>query len=241
MEFTYKEYEKLIGVLKKSGYTICGYENYLLYEKPVILRHDVDMSIEKAFEMALIEYGMGVKSTYYVLISSDFYNVYSKYNIERLRKMQLMGHTIGLHFDEERWEDNILKAIEKEVDILEKMLEKEVVSVSMHRPSDITLKSNYEIKAGRVINSYSKTFFEEFKYVSDSRRNWREDIFKIIESGQYNRLHILTHPMWYAQNEKGAKETLSEFCKNKVYECYDILDANIRDLSQILQKEELER
>ena len=40
MEFTYKEYEKLIGVLKKSGYTICGYENYLLYEKPVILRHD---------------------------------------------------------------------------------------------------------------------------------------------------------------------------------------------------------
>ena len=48
-----------------------------------------------------------------------------------------------------------------------------------------------------MINSYGQTFFHDFKYLSDSRRRWREPVEEIIRSGTYDRLHILTHAFWY--------------------------------------------
>ena len=36
-----------------------------------------------------------------------------------------------------------------------------------------------------MINGYGKVYFKEFKYLSDSRRWWREPVEEIIESGQY--------------------------------------------------------
>lgn len=241
MNFTYNAYEQLIDSLKRNEYAFCDYHNYSQFKKAVILRHDIDMDIKKAVELARIEYNMDIKSTYYVLISSDFYNAFSKKNISFLKCIRSMGHDIGLHFDEEKYEDGIsvLDAIEREINILELFLECKVSSVSMHRPSKKTLSSDYLICSGNVINSYGKEFFENFKYVSDSRRNWREDVISIVESGQYNRLHILTHPIWYSHSEKSAKEVLRDLCNQKIFQCYDSLDNNIRDLGSILTKEDL--
>ena len=44
----------------------------------MISRHDIDYSIEKAVELAALEAEENVKSTYFVLLSSEFYNLAAK-------------------------------------------------------------------------------------------------------------------------------------------------------------------
>lgn len=121
MEFTFEAYKHLIKSLSETGYTITGYDNYEGYEKVAILRHDIDMDIHKALEMARLEFELGVRSTYYVLLSSDLYNALSKNSIAYLKEILSLGHSVGLHFDEKKYEatDNLVEKIEQEIDILE--------------------------------------------------------------------------------------------------------------------------
>lgn len=241
MLFSYPAYVELLKLLQENHYTFCNYLNYSACEKPVILRHDIDVDIRKAVEMARLEYEQGVSSTYYVLITSDFYNPFSKSNAKLLASIMDMGHDVGLHFDEEKYDENedVLSAIENEVELLERYLGRKVTSVSMHRPSAQTLAADYRICGGNVVNSYGTEFFKNFKYLSDSRRCWREDVTAAVCSGQYRKLHILTHPVWYSKEERSAKDVLRSFCREKKTACYETLKDNIRDLEEILSSEEL--
>lgn len=241
MDFTYEAYIAMLKKLKDNGYHVVDYHNYKRYEKVAILRHDVDMSLEKAVEMAYLEKKYGVKSTYYILISSEFYNIHSKRAIMCIKEIMKCGHSIGLHFDEERYSfsGNLIECMEKELSILELGIGEPVKSLSMHRPSSKTLESDYVIKDGTVVNSYSKEFFSNFKYVSDSRKHWREDVISIIESSEYKRLHILTHPIWYENEAKAMGDQLKRFCKQAEKERYDALRDNIRDLEKIFIYEEV--
>ena len=240
MKFTYEAYEDMINLLRQNDYQVVNYYNYENVNKCVILRHDVDMSLEKAVEMAHLEKKLGVCSTYYVLISSEFYNIYSKRSARCLDEIMQCGHDIGLHFDEERYgkKSDIVKHMEQEVDLLGMCLNREVKSISMHRPSKETLEANYVIRGGKILNSYGKEFFTYFKYVSDSRKQWREDVFHIIQSSHHNRLHILTHPIWYEIDERTMHDQLKQFCRNAVEERYIALTDNIRNLEEILRREE---
>lgn len=234
MEFTLKAYASLINTIRSNGYVITDYMNYGKYEKSVIIKHDVDMSLSRALAFAEFEHELGIRTTYNVLLCSDFYNPYSKKNMECMIKMMDLGHEIGLHYDEVRHEGDVLENINRELDILASFLGKRVNSLSMHRPSEHTLKANYQIDNGRIINSYSEEFFKEFKYISDSRMNWREDPVEAIESGKYDRIHILTHPIWYADKEETISERLKKFLEEASPERYETLKDNIRDLTSIL-------
>ena len=242
MQFTYKAYENLVTLLRRYNYTICSYHNYQQAEKSVILRHDIDLQIEKAVKMAKLEHDMNVSSTYFVLVSSNFYNIFSKRNQYGLRQICQLGHALGLHFDEAKYEEketDMVWAMEQEAALLEQCLGREVRSLSMHRPSPKTLEADYAIAGGRIVNSYGAEFFRSHKYVADSRRNWREDVVQIIESGKYDRLHVLTHPFWYEDEEESASDELKRFCTNRGRQCYDDLSDNIRDLAEFLRKEDI--
>lgn len=201
MDFTYSEYELILNKLKEKGYVFSKYysaENEK--NRNVILRHDVDISLKKAYEMAQLEHSNNVVSTYFVLITGDFYNAFNKESQYYIKKISQLGHDIGLHFDETIYGDkcDVVKKIENEINVMENMLDGvQIKSVSMHIPSKRTLDSNYVIKEGNIINSYSDFFFQKYKYVSDSKMHWREDIYDVIESEMYNRIHLLTHPVWY--------------------------------------------
>lgn len=242
MEFTYKAYRELLTLLRKHDYIFCGYRDYQNYAKSVIVRHDIDMDIAKALKMAQIEAEMGVASTYFVLVTSNFYNIFSKENEDMLRKLHAMGHEVGLHFDEAKYSEeniNLVQAMEQEAEVLEQCMGCPVQSISMHRPSERTLAADYLIKDGNIVNSYGSEFFQKHKYVSDSRRNWREDVQAIIKSREYDRLHVLTHPFWYNEVEQTAKESLKGFCESRAGRCYEWLWDNVRDLEEILQRSEL--
>ena len=78
MYFTYKAYKKLIETLKSNNYSLTDYHSDDIFKKSVILRHDVDNSLEKALAFAQYEQQFRVKSTYFVLLTSNFYNIASQ-------------------------------------------------------------------------------------------------------------------------------------------------------------------
>ena len=158
MEFTYDAYENLISKLEKYGYQFASYHDYKAFEKCVIMRHDIDYSLQKSVELAEFEQQLGIKSTYFVLLSSPFYNIVSKDAITKIKKIQNAGHEIGLHFDELNYDESeydgmggVEKAIYREIDLMGSILDCDIRSVSMHRPSPKTLQANYAL--GMIVNS----------------------------------------------------------------------------------------
>lgn len=239
MKFTYDAYKELLLLLKKYGYKDCSYYDWDRQEKTVILRHDIDTSLEAALEFSKIEKELDMQATYFVLLNTDFYNVASTKSKKIIYEIQKNGGTIGLHFDETGYADaNIIEAIQKEAKNLENILEIPITSVSMHRPSEKTL--NADLKIEGIVNSYSKIFFKKFKYVSDSRRNWRENVEEIIKSEVYDKLHILTHAFWYHEEECTAKQTLKSFINKRKEETYQSLADNIRNIEEFLKLSEVD-
>lgn len=242
MEFTFDDYAAHIALLKDRGYAIVGYGEPE-HGKQAILRHDVDFSLTAVAAFADIEAEkMDVRSTYFVLVRSDFYNCFSADNMERIRHIRACGHEIGLHFDETNYEignsrDKLCDAVMWEKGLLEQALGGQVKTVSMHRPSPFTLQGDFEFDG--LINSYSQHYFHGWKYVSDSRMHWREDLKALIESGEHERLHILTHPFWYARRPETTGEKLLRFISDSKAERYDLMNANFRDLSEFVKKEEI--
>lgn len=241
MDFTYKDYINLINLLKQKNYEFTDYNSYKNIRKSVIFRHDVDNSLEKALEVARIEKENSVNSTFFVLLSTDFYNVFSKKSDSIIKEILNYGHKIGLHFDEKKYaiksKEELENYIEFEKNILEVVFDIVVDAVSMHRPSKWILENDIQFK--NVINSYSKEFLHQFKYLSDSRMYWREDVLKIIESRQYEKLHILTHPIWYAEHRGDIKERVSDFVKGANKDRYYQMKDNIKDIDEIVREGEI--
>lgn len=241
MKFTYYAYENLVNKMKGGGYKIDNYHNYDSYDKVVIMRHDVDFDLKKAVEFARFENKIGVSSTYFILLTSNFYNILSKESKKMIDEIIKNGHEIGLHFDEVRYGEKaketlgVEKLIKSEMDLLAEILNCPINSVSMHRPSLSTLKANYQMDG--VVNSYSEEFFRKFKYVSDSRMHWRENIEKIVKENQYKALHVLTHPFWYGFEEKDQKRIILEFIAKAQEERVLNLKENITNLDEIIDME----
>lgn len=241
MKFTYYAYENLVNKMKGRGYKIANYHNYDSYDKVVIMRHDVDFDLKKAVEFARFERRIGVSSTYFILLTSNFYNILSKESKKMIDEIIKNGHEIGLHFDEVRYGKKaketlgVEKLIKSEMDLLAEILNCPINCVSMHRPSLSTLKANYQIDG--VVNSYSEEFFRKFKYVSDSRMHWRENIEKIVKENQYKALHVLTHPFWYGFEEKDQKGIILEFIAKAQEERVLNLKENITNLDEIIDME----
>lgn len=128
--------------------------------------------------------------------------------------------------------DAMVQNILKEFKQLSELLEVQVSCVSMHRPSAKTLDADLQIPG--IVNSYGKTFFRDFKYLSDSRRRWREPVLDIIRRKKYARLHILTHAFWYHEHEKTLADSVGAFISAANKERYLQMEKNITNLKSIL-------
>lgn len=244
MKFTYESYRGMIDLMRENGYRFTDYHRYKDYggdERICILRHDIDNSVEKAYALFEVEQGLGVASTWFVLVTSNFYNPLSRDNVSMLKKIARGGCSIGLHFDEAAYPGLpsalLMEKAEMERGILETALGIPVRSVSMHRPSRNTLEENWTF--AHMVNSYSDEFFHGFKYLSDSRRRWREPVEEIIGGGQYTKLHILTHAFWYNGEEKDIHDSVRGYVNAGNSARYGWMGENITDLEEIMGRGEV--
>ncbi len=243
MVFTYEGYARLLQMLLQYGYRIISFEDFEKNEKSAILRHDIDYNLDKTIRIAEIENGMGAKSTFFLLLCTDFYNIFSAKACRVIDKILSLGHEIGLHFDEQRYPndfgdpDRIRDRIVQEADLLSHATGLPVTKVSMHRPSKTIIESNLSIP--NMINTYGKRYFTDFKYVSDSRRRWREPVDEYIINGVYDRFQILVHPFWYNEQELNLRETIKDFISLAPSERYCELNDNFTNLEEILDRKDI--
>jgi len=195
--WTYNSYLELIkeGLEKDVGF---------------FFRHDVDISLKKAVEMAEFESKNGIKSTYYILLSSPYYNALEAENLQRIRTLRELGMGIGLHYDNSiKLQDanQCCSEIIIQLGILQHHIgELEEKSVTFHKPLrgvDINAET---VNLLNLSNIYSPNFDQRFKYISDSGHNWRENPYDIINTN--DMVHINTHPEWYNNEEMDMEECI---------------------------------
>ena len=223
MDFNYDSYLRLIHFLIDKGYLSSLFldKGDLSSKKTLFLRHDIDISIDMAVEMAKREYeefGNQIRPTYFFMVTSDFYNIFSKKSVDQFNYITSLGYEIGLHFDEtvyfdnELWDkESIANMILKEARILGEAIGKEIVTVSMHKPSKKVLRTDLNIP--RMINTYSKFYFDECKYFSDSYHFWRENVYEYVQRNDPTFLQVLVHPFWYAEVSRNRRECFESYIK----------------------------
>jgi len=157
------------------------------------------MELEAAVSMSRLEQSLGVKSTYFFMVRCPLYNVFSGIGSEQVSQILSSEHYLGLHFDCALYNDISMKNIEhyisRECQLLEEFFGRPVEAISFHRPGQMELNG---IVLSKWPNSYEEVFREDFEYFSDSRGNWaRGNPINSDAFAQGKNLHILTHPIWW--------------------------------------------
>ena len=222
--FTYKKYSELVSNIKGRGYIFAKFteaKELLKKNSPfVLMRHDIDMDLQPALEIAKIEANLDVSSTFFFMLRTEHYNLFSKQGDYAISEILNLGHHLGLHFDCASYPNNIsveelAKACSKEVDILEKWFSKPVEIVSYHRPNQEVLVGNPEISAPRH-HTYMPLYTKKIKYYSDSRGVWKQgNPLGSKEFKQKKPLHILIHPIWWNEHSWSPLNTLNNLVKRK--------------------------
>lgn len=213
------KYEQLITSFLDKGYESIYFDELSSKKDQLILRHDVDFDCAYALDMAKIEAGLSVKSTYFVMLSSDSYNIYSPSNREILEKIQKLGHKIGLHFDP-RVHGSYLTGLKSELDILSKIIENPLLKIiSIHGPNKYFLEYKNPIKISEdllIQHTYQEEFFTDMPYMSDSMGKFRYG--HPLESDAFlenKTIHLLIHPIWWMTKADDSIDKLKEFAKEK--------------------------
>lgn len=208
-DFTLEEYEKLI-LLAKKKYSFTDYTKDHSNEPIVFWRHDVDMSMESALELAKIEFRQGVRAHYFILPHSEFYNLLEKRTSNLVFEILNLGHSIQLHFDAAYHSVDSIESLEKklnlELEFFNQVFGIEISSFSFHNPSAFDLSCEQKSYAG-LVNTYSDFFKNQVSYVSDSNGYWRHKRLKEILEGEIHpKLQVLTHPEWWQTEVMSPKQ-----------------------------------
>jgi hypothetical protein len=227
--FTLAGYEALIGELLVRGYQVRGYDNVDREKPDLILRHDLDMSLDAALPIAEIERGLNAKSHFFVLIRTEMYNIFSTRAVCAIRHLQSLGHEIGLHLDASFYGDAVssLEAgVRTECDVLEQVTGTPIRIISFHRPAK-SLLGYAGTLAGRP-HAYEPRFFSEIGYCSDSRNDWHFGHPLSHPAVREQRaLQLLTHPIWWQlDGVDDAVAILDRFVEKRVALLRDELAAN---------------
>jgi peptidoglycan/xylan/chitin deacetylase (PgdA/CDA1 family) len=208
--FTHDWYRRFLRRLQADGYEFRPFSAPLA-DGDVVLRHDVDLSIDRAVEMARIEAEMGIESTYFVLLTSSLYNPFEADCRDAINEIASLGHDVALHFSTHLyWTDDdspTASAIERHVRQERAILETIVPiadAVSFHRPPSWVLDRSFD----GFESAYAPTFFSEIGYVADSTQRWREEPPQMDELPE--TMQLLTHPGLWAEADADFEGRLEE-------------------------------
>lgn len=192
----------------------------------VILRHDVDLDINAAYAMAQIERQCGIRSSFFVLTTSEFYNVLSPENRQMLAEMASWGFEIGLHFDPtihgDVGHDEMKQKVDEEASIVQSVTGQRVESVSLHNPS---VTGQYPLYGG-YRNAYDPRIFNPGCYLSDSRMHFSSDVFQFVEKARTRVVQLLLHPLHYSPDGGGYPSFFCCFLANWIKRLDDTFRVN---------------
>ncbi len=188
-------YDDFLTAFLQQGYDSFFFPELNLEERQLALRHDIDFDTNFALQTAVIEAELGIKATYFFLLRSSFYNIFSPQDYDNVYKIKELGHSISIHFDPLLYED-FHKGLAQEVEIFRKHFDTEVEVISIHRPNDFFQK--YDTPIMGIEHTYQNKYFRDIKYFSDSTGVWRFGHPHDSEAFSNRQpLHVLIHPIWW--------------------------------------------
>lgn len=224
--FTYNHYEEIISLLKDAKYDFVSFREFQRKKThQVILRHDIDLSLESALKMAEIDHTNGVISVFQFLISSEIYNLNSQTGLKVLQQIKSLNHKIGLHVDPIALgtKKNKIKDIQNKFELQIKiaaMMLGNLDSYSFHRPTTYGFfdhlfpdKLSYSLPPC----SNEAIFMENIAYRSDSRRIWKNGcICRQIDELRGKSLQLLIHPIWWTHEERSREQILEDYLQDSL-------------------------
>jgi hypothetical protein len=244
MRFTYSEYEAMLTTLLKD-YEFISFSRAKFsrekMERKVLLRHDIDQSLEKTKRIAEIEAGLGISSTYFLLFRSPFYNMFSADQENYIRAIIGNNHFIGLHFDYTGYSFNTISQLAHQVileaDFIQQYFNVKVDAVSFHRPLDINYLKKLELTL--YPHAYESIFIEQYKYFADSRGRWR--FGNPLESEAFRQkqnLQILVHPEWWNETELKSLQSVDNYRRDYLTRFEKDLQKELKGFWDALSDEE---
>jgi hypothetical protein len=188
-DFSLDHYRELLEAARAGGYRFGVFEGEP-HEGEVLLRHDVDLSLEAALRLAELEADAGAQATYFLMTESVFYNLASAEGREALERLRALGHRVGLHAV---WPNAVLD-------------ERFDPVLAWHNPDPEYMRA----PVGSVINVMQEPWFSPETYRSDSNQHWRSGCpHEELRAGAFPWLQLLTHPEIWAYPGQTMAETMN--------------------------------
>jgi hypothetical protein len=186
--FDLEHYADLLDAIAAGGYRYAGFE-YEPAPGTVLIRHDVDLSLDAAVTLARLERERGATATYFLMTESVFYNLDSQYGRETLDELRDLGHAVGLHAVYPR------AAADERFDAV----------VAWHNPDPDYV---HDPVTG-FVNVMQAPWFTKGKYRSDSNQHWREGCpHDELVRGEFEWLQLLVHPEIWVYEGDSMGETM---------------------------------
>jgi hypothetical protein len=186
--FDLDHYGELLAAAKAGGYRFAFFDR-----EPsagdLLLRHDVDLSLDAALTVATLEAEAGAFATYFLMTRSVFYNLASPEGARALARLRELGHRVGLH------------AVHPELDLDDRF----DPVVAWHNPDPEFIREPLD----GAVNAMQPPYFDPRHYRSDSNQHWRSGCpHEDLAAGRYEWLQLLTHPEIWVYPGATMRETM---------------------------------
>ena len=186
--FTLAHYRELLRAAAAGGYRWAGFDRP---PQPgdLLLRHDVDLSLDAALVLAEVEAEEGAWSTWFLMTRSVFYNLASSEGERALARLHELGHRVGHH------------AVYPDVDLDDRF----DPVVAWHNPDPEFMQADIP----GAVNVMQAPFFVPGHYRSDSNHHWRSGCpHEELARGAFEWVQILTHPEIWAYDGATMRESM---------------------------------
>lgn len=184
--FELDHYRELLEAARAGGYRFAFFDRE---PQPgdLLLRHDVDLSLEAAAEMAELEAELDVASTYFLMTRSIFYNLASPAGERTLNRLRELGHRVGLH------------AVWPRIDLDDRF----DPVLAWHNPDPDYVQA----PVAEATNVMEPLFAASYR--SDSNQHWRQGCpHEELTAGSFEWLQLLVHPEIWVYRGETMRETM---------------------------------
>jgi hypothetical protein len=186
--FDLAHYGELLAAAKSGGYRFAVFDREPA-PGDLLLRHDVDLSLDAALTLAGLEAEAGVQATYFLMTQSVFYNLASPEGEHALGRLRELGHRVGHHAVYPRLE------LDDRFDPV----------VAWHNPDPEFMREPLD----GALNVMQPGYFDPDHYRSDSNQHWRSGCpHEELAAGSFEWLQLLTHPEIWAYPGETMRATM---------------------------------
>jgi len=186
--FDLEHYGEILTAAKRGGYRWAFFDREPR-EGDIIVRHDVDLSLDAALRMAELEAEHGAAATYFLMTESVFYNLASHEGRGAIERLRALGHRVALHAVYPR------AGLDERFDPV----------VAWHNPDPGYMREPIE----GATNVMQAPWFTDGHYRSDSNQHWRSGCpHAELARGDFRWLQLLVHPEIWAYPGETMGETM---------------------------------